>query len=98
MVKCTECGEKLEEDTTQIFQCVECHEFVEDDDGPLYECSEDGTIFTRGSSANDNHQCPSCNKFASRQAEHGCPECQQGELELVDAYECTACGVFVGVH
>jgi DNA-directed RNA polymerase subunit RPC12/RpoP len=54
-----------------------------DDDGEavaLYECGECDTRFTRDTSANDNHQCPYCNKFGSKVTDCGCPECNEGEL------------------
>lgn len=76
------------------YKCLECDEYTEGDDGPLYECSS-GTVFTRGSSANENHQCPECNKFGAKQAEHGCPACQHGELESMSLWFCGNCDTYL---
>lgn len=91
-MKCKYC--KKEIDTSESFDgfvCEECGEVSEDDDGPLYECSSCGAVFTRGSSANDNHQCPDCNKFGAKQAEHGCSACQSAEANVVTIIQCPHC-------
>lgn len=71
-------------ETYDAYLCDDCGAVVSEDDGsecgPLYECPECGTRFNRDNSANDNHQCPECNKFSSRVADHCCPECEEGEL------------------
>lgn len=70
------------------YRCESCdriHEVAEcQDAGPLYECGECGTIFNRANSANDNHQCPDCNKFATKLTEVSCPEECSEELEEVE--------------
>lgn len=80
------------------FRCVDDEDHVytsEDDLGPaLYECGECGTIFNRDNSANNNHQCPQCNKFGSKLDAHSCPECEGAEVEEVDVIECSECGEF----
>lgn len=85
-----ECEHENYEEQSAL-KCVECDAIVDSDDGPLYECSSCGEVFTRGTSANDNHQCPTCNKFGAKQAEQGCPECNAGELESVTVYYCQNC-------
>ena len=50
------------------------------DDEPWYECENCGEEFNRDMTANYNHQCPSCNKFAGRSETERCGECQN-ELE-----------------
>lgn len=65
------------------YVCEECDEFVRPDDvaSPLYECSDCGTRYTReGSADGEGNRCPDCNKFGARIADHGCPECGEGEL------------------
>jgi 5-methylcytosine-specific restriction endonuclease McrA len=47
----------------------------------LYECQECGDPFTEDDSADGcSHRCPSCNKFAAKLTDNGCPECSRGEL------------------
>jgi DNA-directed RNA polymerase subunit RPC12/RpoP len=67
------------------YLCPDCDDVIEEPVA-LYECGECGTIFSRATSANDNHQCPDCNKFASKLTAHGCPDCEV-ELEVVKAIE-----------
>jgi hypothetical protein len=68
-----------------LFFCGGCDKTYEEDAvtdaGPLYECGGCGTIFTRSTSANDNHQCPECNKFGAKMADVSCPEGCEDELE-----------------
>ena len=63
---CSECGAT----------CADLQEAV-----TLYECEECGETFTQETSANHNHQCPTYNRFGSKLAENGCPECNLGVLE-----------------
>lgn len=76
---------------TVAYWCDECerHHTQEEvtDSGPLYECGNCGTVFTRANSANDNHQCPDCNKFGSKLADFSCPEGNEDELDEQVAYE-----------
>jgi len=70
------------ETTPPPFRCDSCdNQFEDDDDGvSLYECDECGTKFTRETSLNNNHQCADCNKFGRKVSDHGCPDCNEGEL------------------
>lgn len=71
------------------YQCVECGSISRDvEDDPVYECGNCGTKWTRdGAYSSPAHKCPDCNKFASRIADHGCQECQAGEMEEAELYE-----------
>ena len=68
-----------------------------DDISPLYECGNCGTTFNRANSANDNHQCPNCNKFGAKVAEYCCPDCESVELEEIDILVCGGCDEVVRV-
>ena len=61
------------------FECDSCGEtFADDADAVIiYECGECGTFTSDESSSN---QCPSCNKFAAKLYDCGCPSCSNGEL------------------
>ena len=74
------------EENQYRFICNACEEPFEDDRDAvsLYECSEDGTLFTRETSACGNHQCPDCNKFGSKISNQGCPLCNEGELQEIE--------------
>ena len=64
--------------------CSTCETVVDPadvDDEPWYYCENCGDEFNRDATANDNHQCPSCNKFASRSDTDHCAHCQE-ELEV----------------
>ena len=75
-----------------LYQCQECETISkEQGESPLYECNNCGRKFTRDNSANDNHQCPDCNKFASKLADSACPECEQGEQEELAGIQCNYC-------
>lgn len=78
------------------FVCYSCEEHIagEDVSSPLYECGNCGTQFTRDTSANDNHQCPDCNKFGSKVADQGCPECNEGELTEFEGWFCADCETY----
>ena len=93
MKTCPACGKtyELEDAEVETFECQECEEFSDEDDGPLYECSSCGHVYTRGATDNDNHICPQCHRFGSRQADMGCPKCQAGELLLVTLIRCPHC-------
>jgi rubredoxin len=66
-------------------KCTECdHLFTEEEPGdvranaePAYECGNCGQTFTKDDSPSGNHQCPGCNKFASKMDPEwfACPEC-----------------------
>src|SRR6266550_2458186 len=92
-MKCRSCGDTYElgEASTQLLRCKECHTISERDAGPLYQCTWCSTIFTKNTSAKNNHQCPRCNKFGLKIAESGCIVCN-GEMELIDVVECPTCG------
>jgi hypothetical protein len=52
----------------------------------LYECADCGQTFTEDDSSDGcSNRCPSCNKFAAKLTDRGCPECSGGELIEVDA-------------
>lgn len=81
---------RLESDT--FYKCTECGEIAEDYAEKLYECNDCGTIFTRDNSADGgSHQCPDCNRFASKIADMACTSCEEGEVTEVQAYPCQAC-------
>lgn len=67
----------------KALKCLECEALVEADGeiGPLYECSRCGDRFTRDTSADGSNRCPQCNIFGAKFADHGCPECNAGEME-----------------
>lgn len=69
------------------YVCQECGDvFPESEvyEEPLYECDSDGP-FTYGE-ADESNRCPVCNKFGSKIADIGCPNCQQGGLEPCKIY------------
>lgn len=78
-------------DIVQAALCDNCGELsaMEEakESGPLYECGKCGEVFTRNSSANGNHQCPSCNTMAAKADDVSCPKCEAGEIEETDAIE-----------
>lgn len=82
-------------EAVKIYICQSCEEIIPEDRadeaGPLYECGDCGTQFTRANSANDNHQCPDCNKFASKLADRACPDCEEGALDEQDGFSCGEC-------
>jgi hypothetical protein len=60
--------------------CSTCDKVVapdEVDDESWYECECGGEAFTRDMSANDNHQCPYCAKFAKRSDSEHCADCRE---------------------
>ena len=67
------------------FRCDSCDATFQDCDEAvtLYECNNCGTRFTQQTSPNGNHQCPDCDKFGAKISEHGCPECNDGELKAI---------------
>ena len=73
------------------YWCDDCDIFIsgdEYDEQPSYECGSCGEQFLREDSySGDNHQCPSCMKFASKLVDIACPECISGELREYQAYE-----------
>ncbi len=71
--------------------CQDCGALIEGgNEEPLYECCE---TFTRSNSADgEGHRCPSCNKFAAKVSDLGCPDCGVGELEEIEVAECAECG------
>lgn len=74
-------------ETTTAYKCNEC-EAISDTTGPaLYEC-ECGNTFNRDNGEGQGHQCPECHKFASKLSDQSCSECEQGEVEEVQAFEC----------
>jgi len=75
----------------RAYQCQDCSAIKTEEGGPLYECGECGTLFNRSSSANGNHQCPNCNRFAQRIDDMSCAECEQFEIKEVWAVECDCC-------
>ena len=73
-------------------KCLSCDAISEEGSGePLYECGSCGTIFNRNQSTYGNHQCPDCNKFASKLASDSCSECEEGEIEDIRAEYCEEC-------
>lgn len=66
-------------ETEPGYKCSECESVFDrltvEDAGPIYECADGCGNFNRDASAGYNHQCPTCNKFAGKLAEFGCPEC-----------------------
>lgn len=74
---------------TKVYKCESCDAMSEEVGPALYECNECGTIFNRNNSANDNHQCPQCNKFASKIADESCAECNEGEVTEEWAIQCS---------
>jgi DNA-directed RNA polymerase subunit RPC12/RpoP len=76
---------------TVVYWCDECDRYhtqeQAEEGGPLYECGNCGTTFTRTNSANDNHQCPDCNKFGSKLADVSCPDGNETEMDEQVAYE-----------
>lgn len=77
---------ECKEDNERKYRCNACGETFEDDDEAvsLYECCGCGIQFTANASANGNHQCGECNRFASKISERGCPICDEGELEELE--------------
>jgi|GEM_PF-4676608 len=69
------------------FVCNACEEKFESTEECVayYECSDCNEYFTQYTSANSNHQCPSCNKFGSKVSNLGCSECNEGEVEPIEA-------------
>jgi len=83
---------EMSEETITAYKCQSCEELVReeavDPGNPLYECNNCGTVFSRNNSLNgESHQCPDCNKFASKIAEAACPECEEGDLDQIEAVE-----------
>jgi len=80
---------------TDIYKCEACEALVSQDNPDiesLYECPNCGELFTRSNSyTGDGHQCPSCHKFSSKVTDLGCPECQAGQLEMINGYACSDC-------
>lgn len=76
-----------------VFRCESCERTYENEEvteaGPLYECGNCGTVFNRANSANENHQCPDCNKFGSRMGDEdwSCPEGCEELPEEIEALE-----------
>lgn len=64
----------------------------EPDADTLYECQDDGT-FKRSDTENNNHQCPQCKKFGSKQAEGPiCPDCSEAVMEEQSVDGCSIDG------
>lgn len=72
------------------YECDSCGLLTSevDKDNPLYECGC-GVRFSRSSA--DGHRCPECGHFASRVADYACPECDEGELDEKELYQCEIC-------
>jgi rubredoxin len=68
------------------FRCTQCGETYEDDSVAVrrYMCGSCGTEFTADETVSQNNQCPDCNRFAQLASDHGCPECEHGEIEEVE--------------
>ena len=79
-------------ETIKAYYCESCDIFMEETGGNLYECGDCGTMFTRETSKNDNHQCPDCNKFSGKTGDEACSECQESPVEEVMAFSCDKCG------
>lgn len=80
-----------ERETEFVWKCQECEHYDSDVGPALYECSSCGEVFNRDNSADGNHKCPSCGKFGAKRAPESCVECEQGEVEQVEAYYCEEC-------
>ena len=73
---------------TKAYKCESC-EAISDDAGPaLYECGDCGSVFNRDNGNGAGHQCPNCNKFASKVADQSCANCEEGEVEEIEAIQC----------
>lgn len=72
----------------EAVRCLTCDHIADADDAtsPLYECGSCGEMFDNMVKS-DSHRCPSCNKFGSRVADRACPECGEGEVEDIQAWE-----------
>ena len=77
---------------TTVYRCLDCEAVSEEAAGPLYECVNCSASFNRENSANDNHQCPTCYKFASKEADISCTECGAGEVEEYQGFQCSCHG------
>lgn len=85
----------LEVELTTAYRCDECDKVSDEEEanegGQVYECGNCGTRFNRSGSANDNHQCPDCNKFGAKceDGEQGksCPDCM-GTVTEVEVFAC----------
>lgn len=82
----------LEVETTTRWKCEECDGIFDleqvQENGSLYECGNCNERYNRSNSANDNHQCPSCNKFGAKVAAESCPDCAGGEVTEIDGFYC----------
>lgn len=82
-----------------MWYCEPCEMFYDDEeaeaDGPLYECQHCGNTFNMGEAG--SHQCPQCNKFASKLSDVACPQGHTEEMESVEVLKDTEHGgaVFV---
>ncbi len=64
-----------------------------DEEEVKYECGNCGN-FLRSETDNENHQCPQCKQFGSREIDGLlCPECQDGSLTLLGGpiWYCATC-------
>lgn len=72
-------------DLVDAYRCLECGHVSDEEGPPLYECCQ---IFNRdGSADGESNRCPSCNKFGSKLADASCVQCEEGEVEPVQAVE-----------
>jgi len=77
----------------EMEKCPDCDETCQVGEGdwePLYTCSCGETFTRSGSATGSNHQCPSCNKFAAKEAEKACQSCCI-EIETVNMLQCPEC-------
>ena len=79
----------------EAYHCRGCEEISINTGYTLYECPEDGTCFTRPTSANNNNQCPVCSRFSRKIADFCCYECEAAETDDVLVYDCPVCGDMV---
>jgi DNA-directed RNA polymerase subunit RPC12/RpoP len=83
----------MEIEMVDAYKCQDCDEISEEVGGPVYECGNCGTQFTREGSADGmSHRCPDCGKFGSKVAEQSCTSCDGGEVEQIEASQCSKCG------
>lgn len=85
--------------TDKLWKCQECEYLSEQGDLiTLYECNNCGTVFSADNSYDGaGNRCPDCGKFAAKKTREGCPECDEGECDEVDAVYDEAAGEMVEV-
>jgi DNA-directed RNA polymerase subunit RPC12/RpoP len=84
----------LDIEPVEAYLCVECGALSEDTLGErLYECNECGLKYSQSNGMGKNgNVCPDCtNKFGSKVSDDTCTECQEGEIEKVEAVLCPEC-------